>query len=156
MTRKRKACEALDELWGQEESGHDPPPGTLLQEEEFIPTLPANQAYDSQTVDEASGASKDTFQQPVGEASAMAYTCDPITGVVASEGHESNSRSGRNVSTAKRKRISEAARLKKITINCEWNLCTMEFNKMERFISHITEHLQAITGLHWGCHSFSV
>ncbi|KAK6993028.1 hypothetical protein SK128_027444 [Halocaridina rubra] len=33
--------------------------------------------------------------------------------------------------------------LKFIELECEWNMCTLKFKKMERLCSHITEHLHA-------------
>lgn len=144
MTRKRKACEALDEPWGKvEEVDHEPPVETLLQEEACIPLMPASQAHDSQTIESAPGASEDILQQPEEGALTMAYTCDLGSGVVANEDDGSVSQN-RNLNATKRLRISEEARLKKIIITCEWSTCALEFNKMERFVSHITDHLLAI------------
>lgn len=148
MTRKRKACEALDEPWGEEEAGdHTPHVGTSLQEEACTPLMPTSQALDSQAIEAAPGASEDILQQPGEGASTMAYTCDLGSGVVASEGEGSVSQN-KNLNATKRLRISEEARLKKITITCEWSTCSLEFNKMERFISHTTDHLLAIAGLY--------
>lgn len=142
MTRKRKAGEALDEPWREEEEvGHDTPAGTLLQEEACTPSLPASHAHDSQTIEGTPGAS----QQPDEGSSTMAYACDLDNGMVANGGDGSVSNSKNPIAT-KRMRISEEARLKRIIITCEWSTCTMEFKKMESFISHITEHLVAITG----------
>lgn len=147
MTRKRKARETPDESCIKEEARHEPQAETLFKEEKFISRVPATQEYDSQTMGGAAGTNKDTLQQPLGVTSTVTQTCDLGSGVASTEGVESNSNSVRNFKTTKRLRIPEEFRLKMITINCEWDVCTLQFSKMEHFISHIDDHLLAITGL---------
>lgn len=48
---------------------------------------------------------------------------------------------------AKRKKLSATARMKMISLNCEWNMCAAVYKKMERFISHVADHLAAETGM---------
>ncbi|XP_050702214.1 histone H4 transcription factor-like [Eriocheir sinensis] len=127
MPRKRKASKALHELWDEEEEvGCGLPAETLLHEGAFSST-------------------KDTLQQPMGGGSPMGYTCERGNRGGTSESDDSRSHSGRNRKANKRPRMSEEALLKKMVITCEWNMCSKEYQKVEHFMAHITEHLQAIT-----------
>lgn len=134
MPRKRKASKCLDELWGEEEEGGlGLPVETFLHEETFSSNQPTN---DSQTK-----ASKDPLQQPTGNTRERGICGAPAE----SEGPRSNG--ARNRKAKKRPRITEEARMKKLTVTCEWNMCTKEYSKVELFTSHVTEHLQVVTGL---------
>lgn len=45
-----------------------------------------------------------------------------------------------------RKKVSAAARMKLISLKCEWNRCEAVYKKIEKFISHVADHLAAETG----------
>lgn len=46
----------------------------------------------------------------------------------------------------RRKMLKSAALIKRISLSCEWNMCTSVFNKVEVFMSHTADHLAAETG----------
>lgn len=146
MPQKRKACETLEEPW-REEVSHESPAEIPKRGKTFTSILPASQAMGG-----AAGASKDSQQLHEVGTSAVAQAKDLCTRVSGTGGEASKSHSTRKVSAGK-KRITEETLLKRMSMTCEWYMCTAEFNKVERFMSHITEHLQAITGLCSDCHS---
>ncbi|KAG0710740.1 Histone H4 transcription factor [Chionoecetes opilio] len=145
MTRKRKASEAMDESWDEEEAGHEEPDGAMLVDGLLTPTLVAHPSYKPQTIRETV---KNSFQQPLDDAAAMGYMSEAGSEVVDDPVEEPAPRQPsvtHGSSGQARKRLSEAARLKKISIECEWNMCTTLFTKVEYFIAHTTDHLLGIT-----------
>ncbi|XP_045621239.1 histone H4 transcription factor [Procambarus clarkii] len=46
----------------------------------------------------------------------------------------------------KKKKISAAMVQQQMSLNCEWNMCSAVYKKMEQFVSHVADHLAAETG----------
>lgn len=147
MTRKRKLSDvdAFD-IWNGGEMDHQPPDGVQQQEGMLMPTMAASQAPEAHTSGEAEGNAVQHNPGSIG--AAMAYMCEPVTEMVDDPDDVASQSSVQQGGAVKAKKsISMAARLKSLSIPCEWNMCTSVFMKMERFIAHITDHLIAITGL---------
>ncbi|KAK8377448.1 hypothetical protein O3P69_013824 [Scylla paramamosain] len=146
MTRKRKLSDvdAVDEAWDGGELGHQPPDGVLQEEGMFAPTLVASQAHEAHTSGVIEGNTVQHHPGSIG--AAMAYICEPVNEMVDDPDDVASQISVNQGRTAKAKKRISAARLKNISIACEWNMCTSVFTKVERFIAHVTEHLVALAG----------
>ena len=145
MTRKRKLSEDLDEVWDGGEMEQGLPGETMTEAFKLTHISAPSQAYhDPQAT--AEGV-KDSSHQ-LEAAAAQSYMCEPNSEVVDNPDELTHQPSVNHSNLGKpKKRMSSEARLKSISINCEWNMCTSVFVKVETFIAHITDHLRAIAGL---------
>ncbi|XP_042222717.1 histone H4 transcription factor-like isoform X2 [Homarus americanus] len=116
MTRKRKLSEMDDVEWGGMED--------VTRKDPLQSALELNGIHTVFIVDK-------TQEQVVNDNRSESQTDE----------RTSESSEEKKKSSTKIKKISGAMRLKQMSLNCEWNMCTAVYKKMERFIFHIADHL---------------